>query len=284
MKESGQFSPAEHNAEDTSGHGHFTDADRVLMEMRSLLGMTAPKQWDRSPINALIAMTPQEENALSAVTQLIGEAREHVYVVLPERSTCSNEMQCALRALLGNLDKRVKIRVLCAKNFCGCHAHWPEFESRFIGIALQAVLIVDGRAALTGWHVQESTRTSLIRDEGFVRTLQEFFHTVWEQAGQRDHHIDLGDQDRTDLARQIIKRLQAGITDEAAARELSISLRTFRRHVSHITKLLGAKSRFQAGFLAAKVGLVSVSSPNQAVRGNLPEHASRCACVGEDTC
>jgi DNA-binding NarL/FixJ family response regulator len=53
------------------------------------------------------------------------------------------------------------------------------------------------------------------------------------------------------LEREVLRRLTTGSTDEAAARELGIALRTYRRVVARMMVRLGARSRFQAGYLAA---------------------------------
>jgi DNA-binding NarL/FixJ family response regulator len=48
-----------------------------------------------------------------------------------------------------------------------------------------------------------------------------------------------------------------GLKDEAAARRLGMSLRTYRRRVAEILTLLDADSRFQAGIRAHEFGLIS---------------------------
>ncbi|MEK8171079.1 hypothetical protein NKH77_20600 [Streptomyces sp. M19] len=54
----------------------------------------------------------------------------------------------------------------------------------------------------------------------------------------------------------MLERLRDGVTDEAAARELAISVRTYRRYVTGILELLGAASRFQAGVRATELGIL----------------------------
>jgi DNA-binding NarL/FixJ family response regulator len=49
--------------------------------------------------------------------------------------------------------------------------------------------------------------------------------------------------------------LGAGLKDETAARELGLSLRTYRRRVADLMAALGADSRFQAGLRARELGL-----------------------------
>jgi hypothetical protein len=56
-------------------------------------------------------------------------------------------------------------------------------------------------------------------------------------------------------AREILQALGAGLTDEAAARRLGTSLRTYRRRVAELMAALEAGSRFQAGVRAGELGL-----------------------------
>ncbi|MFV2022916.1 response regulator transcription factor, partial [Micromonospora sp. LOL_023] len=56
-----------------------------------------------------------------------------------------------------------------------------------------------------------------------------------------------------------VRLLAAGYKDEATARELRISVRTYRRHVATLMERLNAESRFQAGIQAAKAGLLAAT-------------------------
>lgn len=58
------------------------------------------------------------------------------------------------------------------------------------------------------------------------------------------------------LGREVLRQLVRGAKDEAAAREMDLALRTYRRIVARLMLGLGAKSRFQAGYLAARQGLL----------------------------
>jgi DNA-binding NarL/FixJ family response regulator len=53
----------------------------------------------------------------------------------------------------------------------------------------------------------------------------------------------------------ILRLLSAGQKDEAAARSMGVSVRTYRRRVAELMALLGAESRFQAGERARALGL-----------------------------
>lgn len=55
---------------------------------------------------------------------------------------------------------------------------------------------------------------------------------------------------------RLLSLLAAGLKDEAIGRQLGVSLRTVHRRVSELSAALGARTRFQAGVLAERRGLV----------------------------
>jgi DNA-binding NarL/FixJ family response regulator len=54
--------------------------------------------------------------------------------------------------------------------------------------------------------------------------------------------------------RELLLPLAKGMTDEAAAKRLGVSLRTVRRQMAALMERLGASSRFEAGLKAAQRG------------------------------
>ncbi|MEU8048536.1 MULTISPECIES: hypothetical protein [Micromonospora] len=65
-----------------------------------------------------------------------------------------------------------------------------------------------------------------------------------------------GDESTESLSREVLHQLVSGFKDEAAARRVGMSLRTYRRSVARWMTRLGAQSRFQAGYEAAVQGLL----------------------------
>lgn len=64
---------------------------------------------------------------------------------------------------------------------------------------------------------------------------------------------DIGcDEIPAPLAREVLRQLTLGTKDETAAREMGLALRTYRRMVARLMDQLDARSRFQAGYLAAQ--------------------------------
>jgi DNA-binding NarL/FixJ family response regulator len=68
----------------------------------------------------------------------------------------------------------------------------------------------------------------------------------------------------TDEERAVASLLVTGMTDEMAARRLGLSRRTFRRRLKALMDKLGARSRFQAGFMLAETGWTEQSQEQDA--------------------
>lgn len=124
---------------------------------------------------------------------------------------------------------------------------------------LQA-LIVDGTTALVASEGPHGPRASVIRAPEVLHTLGTFYETVWGSAVPAAESLVFGDPYRARIARQVLVALRAGATDEVAARELAVSVRTYRRYVAEVMALLGAQSRFQAGVRAAELGLIPLAT------------------------
>ncbi|MFE2166027.1 hypothetical protein ACFXB3_13305 [Streptomyces sp. NPDC059447] len=59
------------------------------------------------------------------------------------------------------------------------------------------------------------------------------------------------------VSREVLRQLTLGTKDETAARDMGMALRTYRRMVARLMDSLDARSRFQAGYLAAQRNLLT---------------------------
>lgn len=76
--------------------------------------------------------------------------------------------------------------------------------------------------------------------------------------GQRFSEPDRrGDREFDAVTVAVVNAMNAGLKDEAAARKLSVSLRTYRRYVAEAMAGLGVATRFQLGVRAAELGMLS---------------------------
>jgi DNA-binding NarL/FixJ family response regulator len=117
-------------------------------------------------------------------------------------------------------------------------------------------IILDRRVAILAGHPSPLGREYTVTTSPvLVGGVYSLFTAAWEAA------IDLGAYLRGEVpelvpeAREILRALGAGLTDEAAARRLGTSLRTYRRRVAELMATLDAGSRFQAGVRAGELGL-----------------------------
>ena len=114
-------------------------------------------------------------------------------------------------------------------------------------------LIIDGSVAVLPADSRNGS-VAVLRLHSVVTTATELFERIWPDAVPlADNDIPVG----TDLSlreREMLRLLALGATDEFAAAQLNISVRTVRRMVAQIMHRLGARSRFQAGVKAADRG------------------------------
>ncbi|MEU3916026.1 MULTISPECIES: helix-turn-helix transcriptional regulator [unclassified Streptomyces] len=93
------------------------------------------------------------------------------------------------------------------------------------------------------------------REPGIVATMTALFEQTWRSAvplgADRDVDADSG---LSPGEKELLGFLAAGMTDEAAAKRLGLSLRTVRRQMAGLMERLGASSRFEAGLKAAQRG------------------------------
>jgi DNA-binding NarL/FixJ family response regulator len=117
-------------------------------------------------------------------------------------------------------------------------------------------IVIDRRfAILAGLHAPEGREYTLTTASGLVGGVYALFEAAWETATDLTAFLH-GDQPRLDAeSRKVLRALGSGATDERAARELGMSLRTYRRRVAELLNALDAGSRFQAGMRAGELGL-----------------------------
>jgi DNA-binding NarL/FixJ family response regulator len=121
-----------------------------------------------------------------------------------------------------------------------------------LGGALPAfLLVVDRRTALLG-RDGPGLAPAVVRPAEIDR-LVALFESHWEQAFPI---APVPARSMTELQLSILRKLAAGMTDQAAANALKISPRTVQRHVHDVMEQLGARSRLELGICLAATDLV----------------------------
>ncbi|CAL9451751.1 hypothetical protein SUDANB174_02446 [Streptomyces sp. enrichment culture] len=116
-------------------------------------------------------------------------------------------------------------------------------------------LVFDRRIAVVPLDPEDTRRGALCtREPAVVATLCALFFQAWETAvplgnGRTGDGLTAGEK-------LLLKLLASGLTDDAAAKRLGVSLRTVRQQVSSLMERLNARSRFEAGLKAAQMGWI----------------------------
>ncbi|MFE9097977.1 DNA-binding response regulator [Streptomyces sp. NPDC007264] len=115
-------------------------------------------------------------------------------------------------------------------------------------------IIIDRRfAILAGSAAPGGREYTLTTAPTLVGGVYALFEAAWETATDlqvllRGEHPHLDAESRT-----VLRALGSGATDETAARQLGMSVRTYRRRVAGLLDALDAASRFQAGVRAGEL-------------------------------
>lgn len=136
-------------------------------------------------------------------------------------------------------------------------------EIRISRLPLERVLIFDRVAALTPIDPADSSRGALLaREPGLVATLVSLFERMWGQAHELPPPSGEGggaepaDDRPGEIERKILESLCRADKDETGARDVGMSVRTYRKYVASLMQQLGASSRFQAALLARERGWI----------------------------
>jgi DNA-binding NarL/FixJ family response regulator len=117
-------------------------------------------------------------------------------------------------------------------------------------------IIVDRRVAiLAGQPSPLGREYTVTTSPVLVGGVHSLFTAAWEAATDLGAYLRGEVPELAPEAREILRALGTGLTDEAAARRLGTSLRTYRRRVAELMAALEAGSRFQAGVRAGELGL-----------------------------
>ncbi|MEV4472295.1 helix-turn-helix domain-containing protein [Nonomuraea sp. NPDC049504] len=116
--------------------------------------------------------------------------------------------------------------------------------------------IADRACAMLPLSTTESAHADsavIVHASMLVDALVALFEVLWRAALPLPSGSPAGGGDASPDP-ELFTLLAAGLKDEAVARQLGVSLRTVHRRVSELMELLGARTRFQAGLLAARRG------------------------------
>ncbi|MBW5420658.1 LuxR family transcriptional regulator [Streptomyces sp. BG9H] len=240
--------------------------EQVLREVSSLIDSAVVPHRGRRYGNSLVHTVDEGDEAVDLARELIAGTVERIELVVASEFPCAGSLLKAMTELLDARHGEVAARLLATPakldwrlvQKYAAQRRWAEV--RIARFPLLAAVLVDRREAVVIADSAVGRRASVIRAEGVVTPLLTLFDGMWRHSVSVTDQLNFKDTARTETARRILEQLRAGATDEASARDLDMSVRTYRRYVAEIMALLGATSRFQAGVRAAELGLLRTIS------------------------
>lgn len=144
----------------------------------------------------------------------------------------------------------------------GARAHLRDVQCRGAVVRISSaplpneVILIDRRVLiLAGQETPAGREFTVTSSPAVIGGVLSLFEAAWAAAVGLDDYLRADVPHLDDDGRRILNALGSGLTDEAAARRLGLSLRTYRRRVADLMAMLEADSRFQAGLRAGELGL-----------------------------
>jgi hypothetical protein len=243
------------------------DEQRQVLSYSHLFLHQALQWWSREAGYDRVEQLTDSEPVHSRADELIFFARREVLTMQPNDFPSSEGLAGTRESDLRCLRRGIALRALVPRETlenAATAAYLTELiengaHIRFLSGRFERVLIADSNAALVQpAHDSTSERALLIREDGLVRTLQSLFEHCWLNATDAASVLLPGSTETPCDAFQlrVLQAMTHADKDEVGARELGISVRTYRGHVARLLKRLDAATRVQAALHARDRGWI----------------------------
>lgn len=234
--------------------------DQALSQARALIdaALSEHRDGERSVLEL-----PDDDEALALHTKKLLHSAEYELLCVATPEDLANALHPVAEALqapagpgpaphvllpMRDTDRR-KIKALIPDA--------ARHRVRLTGAPLQKMVLVDRRSAMVVSQFGPERRQALmVHNPAIIRTLHGLFTDSWGAAAQVRPVPMLDDPKQSETTRLVLAALRDGRKDDVAARELGISVRTYRRYVADFMRDIDATSRFQAGVRAAQLRLL----------------------------
>ncbi|MFZ3472466.1 helix-turn-helix domain-containing protein [Streptomyces sp. 2.9] len=239
------------------------EMDRLRARLESLIPRyeAGSTQRDRDGVDGLELVTDQAA-LQNLIRELVGSAEREVLTCHPGGGRSLEILEQAVGRDEAMLARGIGLRTIYqhTARYSRPTAAYVErvaalgSQVRTVGDGLMRMILVDQRTGLL--EVRDDDKAALlVREPNVVHFMVQTFERSWAQA--EPFATTVGpDQARSiseELRQTIVRLLAEGLEDKAIARRLGMSERTCQRHIAEVMRAVGAKSRFQAGFLLSAV-------------------------------
>jgi DNA-binding CsgD family transcriptional regulator/sugar-specific transcriptional regulator TrmB len=124
---------------------------------------------------------------------------------------------------------------------------------------MDRMVVFDRDVAVVAMNPEECAEGALfIRETGLVSQLVSYFDRVWQSAADMRDLADpqTGTTQLSSMDKRVLNALATSDKDEIAARDIQVSVRTYRRYVADLMARLGVVTRFQAAVRAKERGWI----------------------------
>jgi len=252
----------------TAGDGSVLSIENALSEALSLIENALTRHRGLGEERSVVYLSVSDEIVAITTRKLIAEARRELLCVSTPENVLGGPLRATMERLRTPADHPAGVQVLFhVRNADAYHrlrsliTATEAKEMRVADSPLQEMLLVDRQVAMVISQLGPAVRQTLVvRSPAILKALHGLFTSSWGSASPISPIDRLNDPRQDETTRQILASLRDGYKDDVAARELGMSVRTYRRHVADIMRDVNATSRFQAGVRAAELRLLPVSS------------------------
>lgn len=256
---------SEKSSEESTESPDEDGIERALAQVRALIESAVDLHRSHRAQPPPLVLTSDGPAVRRCIGEMLTRARRTVNIMVPGTYERAKHIVPMLGRVTAVAASGVAVRMLCTPQVLAplglltAARRGPlGYEIRVTDVDLQGTVIADGSAAFGRSGPERGDRyASVNTDPASARALDLMFAGAWSGAMPLQEHLRLTDRLRSESVRMILERLREGQTDDVAARQIRVSLRTYRRHVAAIMRDVGAHSRFQAGVRAVELGLLA---------------------------
>ncbi|MDV9187371.1 helix-turn-helix transcriptional regulator [Streptomyces sp. SR27] len=250
----------------------FYSTIRTLSDLNPLVDALRREAHDRgsnseqAPMERLMGLSAIRERldelAFFARTEVLSS--EPYTALTPENIERSRELD--LRCLRRGVVLRTLVRASAVAD-AATRAYLQELTDagariRVIEDLSELMIVYDRHTALVPVDPKVTSKGALCSsEEGIVTAVVNNFERLWAGAVEFADLVGPGESpsgepELTDLQVQVLRAMCTVAKDETGARQVGAALRTYRRHISELMRILGAENRAHAALLARERGWV----------------------------
>lgn len=241
-----------------------TDVAELLLRSRELLD-SALSKLDAPGVEPA-PVTPQRDWG-AILQRRLDQVREEVVIAISEPISVGLEYLAAEAQIRELVDAGIRVQILLSARYADDRELAARLRActfadriRVTDNDFHNTMVLDRRIAVLWARVNGQPQAHVASEYTLMGAIYQFATQTWATALPLRDHLALRHRELDDTTLAVLRLLNDGVTDEVAARRLSVSTRTYRRCIAELMTRLGVATRFQLGARAAELGLLRSSS------------------------